>query len=126
METMKENAFFEASVPRPDGRMPLANLIENLARFKGRSVKGRDSMFIYPEGNLIITIDDNPSRKFCIARYNDKIVYDTIDIYGLYLGPWVDIVEAHRDEIEKIARECERSRVETAFRRELREAEVYG
>lgn len=92
----KENSFYAASMPREDGRMPLANLIENLARFKG---SGSGDVYLYPEKNLVICVNDK--QRFSIAWEGSEIVFSS-QKGELFLGEWSDLVESHRDEIEDI------------------------
>lgn len=94
--TEKINSFYPASLPREDKRIPLANLVENLARFKGMEA---NNVYLYAEGNLVICVNDE--RRFSIAWENSDIVYST-QKEELFLGPWVEVVESHREEVEAI------------------------
>ncbi len=98
----KENSFYQASMPGPNGHLSKIRLIEELARMKGSSIAG--VIGYSSESGLFILLDYQ--KRTMYVRVNGGLVchnnpFDRECKVCFFDGPWFDEVEKYRIEIER-------------------------
>lgn len=108
----KNNSFFQASMPGPDGHISKFRLIEEVARQKGTQYA--DYVFVYHSDSVIIYLDDE--NRFVRVRHNDILVCQNNTIGPeepcFYSGDWFTEIEKYRAEIERNLHRLECERIE--------------
>lgn len=97
----KENGFYAASMPGPNGHLSKIRLIEELTRMKGSAVSG--TIGYSSENGLFVLLDDQNRTMY--VRVNGELTchnnpFDEECEPCFYDGEWFNEVEKYREIIE--------------------------